>query len=342
MERPHNARGLCDQCYQQIWSKGRNHCIDCGDEIDPRATRCRSCAIKACWERGDYDEECRRKQVKVAKERWERGDFDGVFDEEWRRKLSMAMKKRWERGDFDDMVTEEVRRKLSVAMKKRWEQGDFDGICDDGEWRRKVSEGVKAAWERGDLGTEEWCRKVSEGVAAAWVRGDFDNISEVMKNRWKRGDFGSEWHRRKSEATKAAWRRGDFDNRGTEEWCRQRAEIMKAAWERGAFDDVFQSPTGIELQIGTALDIMGIEHEPQYRPDGYSRVYDEFVPPDILIEVNGDYFHSEEHFPGITQRDAEKARWARENGFKLVVVWEHEIERYGAWALVMERVYNGK
>ena len=109
---------------------------------------------------------------------------------------------------------------------------------------------------------------------------------------------------------------------------------MKAAWERGAWDGVFQSPTSIEVAVSEALNALGIEHVSQYRPDGYSRVYDEFIPPDVLIEVQGDYWHNR---PGAGEKDAEKAAWAAENGYQLVAIWEHEIvERGGAMALVLE------
>jgi len=192
-------------------------------------------------------------------------------------------------------------------MKAKWKSGNFDGMYDNEELYHKKSEATRVAWARGDYG-KEWRYKLSEATKARWERGDFDNHSEVVK---------------------AAWERGIYDNH---------SEAMKAAWERGCFDGVFQSPTSIELQVAAALDIMGIEHQPQYRPDGYSRIYDEFVLPNTLIEVQGDYFHSEEHFPGIGQRDIEKAQWAADNGFNLIIIWGHEIKEQGAWAVVMEMV----
>lgn len=36
--------------------------------------------------------------------------------------------------------------------------------------------------------------------------------------------------------------------------------------------------------------------------------------------------------------DAEKAIWAVENGYHLVILWQHEIEELGAWPLVRNRV----
>jgi len=218
----------------------------------------------------------------------------------------------------------ENRRKHSEAMKKAWARGDYNGVHNSEENRRKHSEVAKKRWQQGDLGNEEWQRKVSQGVKAAW----------------ECGDIGSEERNRKiSEAMKAAWERGDFD----EECRRKQSKARKAAWEHGDYAGVFTSPTGIELEIAATLDIVGIEHISQYRPEGYSRIYDEFISPNILIEIQGDYFHSEEHFPGIHARDAEKAQWAVKNGFDLVIIWEHEIQEQGARSIIIQRIlYNNK
>ena len=310
-----------------LWARG---------DYDSEETRHRkSEAMKAAWDCGAYDG-----NSEALKAAHERGDFDncseamkiawanGIYDGN-----SEATKAAWKRGDYD---SEECRRKKSEAMKNAWERGDLG----DEEWHRRQSESKKVAWERGDYdsrSTDEYRRKLSEAAKAHWEREGTDGISEIMRARWERGVYGDEeWRRKKSEATKAAWERGDHG----EERNRKVSEAMKAAWARGDFDGVFQSPTSIELQVAAALDILGIEHQSQYRPDGYSCIYDEFVPPYTLIEIHGDYFHSEEHFPGIEQRDAEKAQWAEDNGFELVVIWEHEIREQGADSIIAQRILD--
>lgn len=155
-------------------------------------------------------------------------------------------------------------------------------------------------------------------AAARWEHGDYDGLSDALKAAWERGDFD-----------------GVHSNMYTEAVRHQRSEIIKAAHIRGAYDGVFQSPTSIEIQIAAALDIMGLEHQPQYRPDGYSRIYDEFVPPNTLIEIQGDYWHGPER-PDNQKRDAQKAQWAAENGYELMEIWEHEIKERGAWAIIAQ------
>ena len=221
-----------------------------------------------------------------------------------------AIKAAHARGDYDD---------VSEALRAAHARGDYDG----------QPEAMRAAWARGDF------EGLSEAMRAAWARGDFEGLSEAIKAAWAQGVYGEEWRRKNSEATKAQRERGDFDDMYTEECLRKMSEGVQAAWERGCFDGVFQSPTSIEIQIAAALDIMGIEHQTQYRPEGYSRIYDEFIPPNTLIEVQGDYWHGPKR-PEQQKRDAEKARWATDNGYEFMVIWEHEIKGRGAWPIIAE------
>lgn len=222
-------------------------------------------------------------------------------------------------------ATEESRNRIIKSQKQFWvneenrKRRSKERNANE-EWRRKHGEAIKVAWTRGDYDSEKTRRKMGEATKVAWERGDFDE----------------ERNRKVSEGVKAARRRGAYDGIYNDEWRRKHGEAMKAAWARGAYDGVvIQSPTSIELEVAAALDIMGIKHQSQYRPEGYRRIYDEFVPPSTLIEIHGDYWHGDD-FPEQQQRDAEKAVWAEENGYQFITIWEHEIRNYGAWAIIMQ------
>lgn len=277
-------------------------CVDCSASISGGAKRCKSCENKRRWRDIDY----RDYMTNVSLEAHKRGAYD-----------HLCLPSNY-CVDCGEEIWPSSKRCKSCDFVRRWADPEYHERV-----TRAMSNGMKEAWARGDFDgifTEEWRRK----------------HSEAAKRRWECGDLGSEeWCRKISEAVKEAWRRGDFDS---EETRRRMSEATRKQWACGNRDSIFRSPTSIELQVAAALDIMGVEHESQYRPDDYSRIYDEFVPPNILIEVHGDYFHSEEYFSGIEKRDAEKAAWAKDHGYKLIVIWEHEINEVGAWSLVMERV----
>lgn len=112
----------------------------------------------------------------------------------------------------------------------------------------------------------------------------------------------------------------------------------KARWASGHYDTCFfKHPTKIEAEVYTALEICGIEYQAEYRPPNCCFVYDVFISPNILIEAHGDYWHGPDH-PENQARDAEKAKWAREKDYILIVVWEREIKEQGAWSLLHERI----
>mgnify|MGYP002152720830 CR=1 FL=1 len=118
-------------------------------------------------------------------------------------------------------------------------------------------------------------------------------------------------------------------------YWKTRSEKSKKAWRSGVYDDVFVSPTSIEIATAQALSVLGLPFTQEWRPDNYSRIFDFLIPPDVVIEVQGDYWHSMTH---VARRDAEKAQWAKDNGYQLVEFWEHEIKDRGATELVEERV----
>ena len=215
---------------------------------------------------------------------------------------------------------------------------------------RSRSQAAIALWGYGPYRDEGWLREqyLDKGLSAReiadiagrdataidyWMRKfsiEYRSMSQIIILRWEHGVFGEECQHKKSETMRQHWVEGD-SSLGNEEWRRKCSEGSRASWARGDHDGVFQSPTSIELQVAAALDIMGIEHESQHRPNDCRWPFDEFVPPNILIEVQGDYWHS---LPEKQERDAEKAQWAEEHGFNLIAIWEHEIKAQGAWATV--------
>jgi transposase-like protein len=76
--------------------------------------------------------------------------------------------------------------------------------------------------------------------------------------------------------------------------------------------------TKVEAIVEQAIKELEIKYDWQHPIDGWT--YD-FSCGDVLIEANGDYWHS---LPGRRQRDAKKFNVAREHNKKVCYVWEHE------------------
>lgn len=175
--------------------------------------------------------------------------------------------------------------------------------------------------------------KCSCGTIWQWLK-KYNIPRRTNNNKY---EYTAEVRQKMSDAKKTHHARGCYDNVYAKKEYRQKMSgSAKVARTRGCYDGVFQSPTSIEIAISEALDELGIMHVQQYRPEGCSFTYDEYLLAwGILLEVNGDYWHTREDAP---ERDAHKAAWAREHGFLPVTIWEGEIKERGALAMIQERV----
>jgi len=113
-----------------------------------------------------------------------------------------------------------------------------------------------------------------------------------------------------------------------------RSRKMTAHYQRGDID-FNKGYTSIEVALYEALSELDLPYEEQFSPDGYSKIYDAIIFPDILVEIHGDYWHS---LPTALINDEEKLAWAHDNNYRLVVIWEHEISEFGIGQLIESRI----
>lgn len=84
------------------------------------------------------------------------------------------------------------------------------------------------------------------------------------------------------------------------------------------------------------LDKLGYEYETQFKAESIGRYYDFYIKPaNLLIEIDGDYFHSyglvyEEMNPMQKKShrvDKDKDKWAQTHKIPLMRIWEHDINK---------------
>lgn len=101
------------------------------------------------------------------------------------------------------------------------------------------------------------------------------------------------------------------------------------------------------------LDELGVKYTWQFEAKEIKRFYDYYLPDSrILIEIDGDYFHSyglvrEEMNPMQKKNnrvDKEKDAWAALHGFPLIRIWEHDIRKNpkGVMEMLKNRLYLQK
>lgn len=103
---------------------------------------------------------------------------------------------------------------------------------------------------------------------------------------------------------------------------KSKSDWNKERWLRGDFDLAFRDATKPEIKVRNTLIVLGIAFKEQHRPDGCTYTFDFFVSPNLMIEVQGDYWHSR---PEVVERDAKKRKWVMDNGFRFLEFWEKDI-----------------
>jgi len=221
------------------------------------------------------------------------------IDKSSERCRSCATKAKWAKGSF----TEETRRKQSIIKREHW----ASGVMDSPETQVKRTAAMKEKWAGGSFDG------LAEAVSAAWGKGAYDNKET------------EELRRKRSEIMKARWASGTFANA---------SERMKKQWASGIMDGVFNSPSKPEIALAGALDEAGIGYESQYRLPGDGRRFDFFIPPKMLIEVDGVYWHDDTKHPGVAAKDAAKTALAKQHGYDLIRVTDVELATKGAVKVV--------
>lgn len=233
----------------------------------------------------------------------------------------------------------------SEAMKRAWMRGTYDRVFDSPEFSKKQAKLADLRWASGCYG-EEYVRKQKETTKAAWERGAYDGVhqTDVVRKKcsrsiiaaWVRGDYDSPETKRKQSAAMKG-------RKFTAETRLRMSIARKDAWERGVYDDrnlrLQGVPKSTEVAMRTAFIKHGIKFETQYRIPGKSRPYDFYIEGlDCLIECQGDYYHNDTNFPGISASDEEKRQEALAAGYMFVEVWERDIVKYGAWEAAIQGI----
>jgi len=159
------------------------------------------------------------------------------------------------------------------------------------------------------------------------------SMSLSRRKDWSAGKYDDtfdEKHlRSKSEGAKRAWAKPGMR--------KKLSDALKKAWASGKFDGKFSSPSNLELSVKEAFKKERVKVVGQYRPKGCRFVFDMYLPKyNALIEVDGDYWHHSERAvsEGVPEHDAEKDRWAKDNGYTIIRLREGVLKRCGIVEMV--------
>jgi len=235
-----------------------------------------------------------KKNISLAnKKAWESPEKRAKFHKSMKETLSTPehiemmcnnMKKQWERGDFDEYnKSSEAKILRSENTKKRWKNGDFDGVVHTLEANLKHKKFMEEAWAKGIFNgvhqTPEARKNHSKAMKKLIADGIFDECHQTLEYR--------EICRKN---TKQMWIDGVMS--AVSEKNRIKS---KEQWASGRMDGVFSSPTTIETMLYKFLEENNIPYTKRKTINiGYkTRKPDSYIEPNIIIEADGTYHHSE-------------------------------------------------
>jgi very-short-patch-repair endonuclease len=217
--------------------------------------------------------------------------------------------------------SKETSEKLSRSTSRQWSNNDY---------RLKMKSMMDEFWKdenfinnhKKSTNTEEVKRINSENAKKAWAINDYrDGHVLTLKEKWKNPEF-----RQNISNKTRIW--VNSNKKIKETLSDQAKERWKADLYRNKMavvrSNMQSSGTKIELTLYSLLNDMGIKYERQHKIGYY--LFDCFLPDHkILIECNGDYWHS---LPKAVRNDKSKSTYISTYfpEYKLYSIWEHEFK----------------
>lgn len=182
----------------------------------------------------------------------------------------------------------------------------------DPEYREATSKRLKERWK-----DDEYRTKMESMSQAMW-----DNDPNRKKEASERTKI---WN---SEQWADPIHRQVVSAHAKEQIAKQRSDPDDALWY-GYAKRLRNEASAIELKFKECLDMANVSYVHQYKPVGYTIFYDFYLPDyHALIEIDSEFWHHSEWAKTHSrdaERDADKDKWACDNGYALVRIHENEL-----------------
>lgn len=239
-------------------------------------------------------------------------NYKSSLNERSRQKMSEAAKRAWRSDEyrknwlvsFLDSFTDDRRLEIGIRSAKQWA---------DPKYRAKIED----QW---DDDKRRWMADICRDW---WTDERRSAVSELMLERWS----DDEWRNKCIQAFLASWtdeRRQAARDWWTDERRQAASERSRLLWKDPEyvkkFIDLLGRPSSLENQFASILRDYNVEFEQQVHIGPY--LFD-FQIGDILVEIQGDYWHRLER---TVAKDKSKATYIDRYfpNLKLLYLWEHE------------------
>lgn len=303
---------------------------------------------KKCWSRDDY----RQKQID-QKNNWDdkrRGEYSKKMrkvyqdnpeikeriselskrmweDPEYRKEMSRIRKEMWKDPEYIESQansrpawTDEMRKQYSIMIKQIYK--------DDPSIGERISASSKKMWE-----DPVYRSKMINVVKNMWKDDNFRSMmSEMARDQWKDDDF----RQMMSERSKKMWEDPEYKQKMIE-MSRQlwQEEEYVSKWSRGISKMTYVS--SLQNTLYSILDDLDVIYYRE-RQDGEDDLqcsigpysFDCVVPrdgqKDLLIECQGDYWHSKKAKISVDNSKATYIERYYSEQYEIKYLWEHEFQ----------------
>jgi len=226
------------------------------------------------------------------------------------------------------------KRRSSEGAKQAWQ---------DDEYAKRISENSKRIWKdeelRDRMSAFRKQRDFAERMAEINKNKPIDTqkLSKAVKARWENEDYRRRMVENLKQISRASW--------ADENYRKKISESTKRSWENEVYRKHIESSllkarqnqqrvSSIQEILYSILDDLGVKYYREYNdktddnectvgPYSFDCVIPRNNAPDLLIECQGEYWHSE----NTRHRDFAKASYINNNFpgiYEIKYLWEHE------------------
>lgn len=188
----------------------------------------------------------------------------------------------------------------------------------------------------GDPKSEKRVKAISDARKKLFKSGEFDHVKKAIKKARKDPGLGEKISKGSKGVPKPKPEGFGIGKVFSEETKKKISNSHKINWEIGNIGKRKHYTSKLEKTFANILDLLNIKYETPFYARPIKAFYDFYLEEyNLIIEVDGDFWHSNplKYPEGPTakcqiknaKRDEEKNKWAEDNDYKLIRIWENDI-----------------
>lgn len=188
----------------------------------------------------------------------------------------------------------------------------------------------------GDMNSPKRVKAISEARKQRFESGEYEHVVKAIKKGRKDPKLGAKISKGAKGVPKPKPEGFGVGRKHSKATKLKMSNTQKKKWESGDIGNRKYYTSNLEKAFSKILDSLNIKYKSNFYAKEIKAFYDFRLPlTNLIIEVDGDFWHcnpdSKFNTPKYKsqiknlERDKEKNKWAKDNGYKLLRFWENDI-----------------